>query len=645
VFAVAGAVAVLTLVAGLMLSGSVTSAQDQGGATPVAVGPSSSTVSDGSASGASGESSTGEATEEGTSEGGSAGGTEATFGETESEGETQDFSESTQQFSEANATSAVQSVDGEVEIAAEDFLLTVSVFDCPLAPGDGQSPADVGCSPVDGAVVVASDETGSIDEQLTNASGDAVLTIPQGQSGSVRFQQLSQTVTEGFVPAQAFVETTVESDSVVVLINIPETSTTDEPVEGRLQIASGQCFTLNEPRVEFIIVGPLARAASQECGPLPDASYVIEGGNLAEPLTLITDGSGDWRGALEIGDYTISRNGWSESFSVEEDATTVVVAIDFILGPQGTLTVERYVCTEGESNSIVFLIDPVAGTEFPNDSCAATNEHVEVMAAGSTADPLVMDLGDDGITTVDVAAGEYYAQTDAGSSGLFTVPDGGSVRVVIVEVRVTGSIVAMVGFCSDPISNFEDPTKADYWLTECTSHAAGTAATLFDGAGNVVSSATTGPDGGFAFEGLVPGSYRLTVDGMCAIFANGVDARGGFSVVAGKVVQVTGYGCAKPAVPDPPPGGGTGSPNPPGGGSGSIGDDSGPLLSVGGSTDGLAQPSESQRLYVTTLPSTGTANETDSALGHTWVQLLAAFALVLGAFVVGRRPLWVTLDR
>ncbi|MEZ4507003.1 MAG: hypothetical protein R2848_14405 [Thermomicrobiales bacterium] len=66
---------------------------------------------------------------------------------------------------------------------------------------------------------------------------------------------------------------------------------------------------------------------------------------------------------------------------------------------------------------------------------------------------------------------------------------------------------------------------------------------LLDGSGNVVSTASTGGNGSLSFTNLVPGTYSLSSSSGCALFANGADARNGFTIAAGDTVQIAAFGC------------------------------------------------------------------------------------------------------
>jgi hypothetical protein len=168
-----------------------------------------------------------------------------------------------------------------------------------------------------------------------------------------------------------------------------------------------------------------------------------------------------------------------------------------------------------------------------------------------------------------------------------------------------------------------------------------------DANGSVISTASTGNGGSLSFASLVPGVYRLSSANGCALFANGVDARNGFTIVAGGTVEVVAFGCAAPAPapnvptrPDPNPGsigGGVGTGSDAGG---SIGDVSGGT--VGSSSLGTpgfhtrnlkANPLAS----VSTLPATGEGRDSLSLPMMALLLALAALAAALGTKIAPLR--------
>jgi EmrB/QacA subfamily drug resistance transporter len=69
---------------------------------------------------------------------------------------------------------------------------------------------------------------------------------------------------------------------------------------------------------------------------------------------------------------------------------------------------------------------------------------------------------------------------------------------------------------ADPRSDGQGHAVRGRVLATGGARMAGTAVTLVDAAGNVVRSATTDADGGYAFTGIGPGDYRLVADGHAA---------------------------------------------------------------------------------------------------------------------------------
>jgi len=526
-------------------------------------------------------------------------------------------------------TAESEETDG-VETAEEPVLhpLVVTIFNCETDPGAALPQDHPDCSTAEAANVSVQVDSIAIGSQPTDGNGQATFSIEEGSTAVV--SQDPATVPTGFTPRGAVpVEVLVEGPAVAQIVNVADAEEVVE-TQGRFQIASGQCFTGLEPYTEIMIVGPMVRAAAQECGPLAGAEFTITGGSLAEPLGLTTDGSGNWTGSLDAGDYIIARAGASAGFSIVLDQITVAVAVDWIAGPTGAVGVQRYVCSEGDRNGTVISLIEGGGGGPPNASCVASDANVQLYASGSAAKPL--NLPGNG-TQVPVAAGDYTVRdVTSGAGRALTVTEGGFVQALIVETRLAGVVAAQLNLCADPSSNFEDPTQPGYWSGNCGPAAPGLYVALLDTTGTVVASTETGGDGTANFEDILAGTYLLDVESSCALFANGADARAGFAVGPNQVVTLAAYECATPSNPNPPPGGGDnggeddqagGTPDPNGNGIGSVGSMPDQLFNIGDTLPEVA-PAQNPKLFVTTLPSTGTGQAAASSL---WAAILLLTAI------------------
>jgi hypothetical protein len=510
----------------------------------------------------------------------------------------------------------------DVGTAAEPVLhpVVVTLYNCETDPGDTPS-THPDCTVVEAAGVIVQVDAVEVGSGPTDASGQASFDVEEGVTASV--SQSADTVTDGFSPrGDGVIDLLVEGPAAVNLVNLA-----DLEDQGRFQLSNQQCYTSGEPFTEFLpVLGPMVRAASADCvGPLAGAEYTVTGGALTEPLVLTADSGGGWTGYLDPGDYTIARNGASTEFSIVINQITVVLTVDWITGAKGTVAVQRYTCSEGEaSGTSVELFDGGGGSP-PNASCVPSDANVQLIESGSSAEPL--NLSGNG-SEIQVAAGDYVVYDVTGDvSQALTVTEGGYIQALIVEIRLTGVVAAQVNLCADPSSNFEDPTRPGYWAGSCGPAAPGTYVALLDTAGNVVASTQTGPDGSVSFDDILAGVYILEIEEACALFADGADARAGFTVAPNQVVNVAAYECAKPS--NPPGGGNNGGENPPGGnpgGDGSLGSMPDQLFSIG-DTNPTAAPAQSAELFVTTLPQIGIGQGRGS--GVLWVAVLL-LAAVLG---------------
>lgn len=511
----------------------------------------------------------------------------------------------------------------EVVVAAS-VGVSVTVYTCSSEYGGGDPAGDGNCAPASGVGVSASADGASIGATTTDGSGIASFDAPE--ASAVVFTEDQTTLPSGYVPdGNGTASIAAESGGSATIVNI------QVQTAGRLQISNGQCPTSGEARTEFVVVGPLAiQAASLGCAPSAGASLTVSGPG--GTYSVVTDGSGNWIGTLPIGAYTVSKGNASEVFEVESGSTTLVLVVDYVPGPKGTLNIERFDCAEGaEGTTIVIDGGPT------NASCIPSDKSVSVSAADGGAAPLAIDLGEDGASSVDVAAGDYVV-TDGptGASADVTVPEGSAVTASINSTILTGAIAASLYWCSESVSGSVNPSTWGNWANSCTSSGAGTTVSLLDANGSVISTATTGGDGTLSFSSLLPGSYSLSASNGCALFANGADARNGFSLNAGDTVEIAAFGCAEPSnVPEEPvgPGPGTiGGEN--GSGSengGSIGTDDGgfgnvPLGNPGYHTRNLTVNPLSN---VSTLPATGEGSHGMNNL--TLLILLGLATLAAGA--------------
>lgn len=509
-------------------------------------------------------------------------------------------------------------------VEAASVGVSVSIYLCDSGYGGGDPAGDANCAATGGIDVSASADDTSLGTKTTGGSGSASFDAPEGSQ--VVFSEVQSTVPSGYVPdgnGTAYV--TGESGASAYIVNIKvETA-------GRLQISNGQCPTSGEARTQFIVIGPLAvQSAGLGCEPRGNTTLTVSGPG--GTYTAVTDGSGNWIGTLPVGTYTVSNENGSGSAEVVSGSTTIVMVVDYVPGPKGTLTIQRYDCAEGAEGTTI-TID--GGPN--NDSCLPSDKSVSVSAASGGAAPLVIDLGEDGATSVDVAAGDYVV-TDGptGTSADVQVAEGASVTATINSTILTGSVSASMYWCGSSVSGSIDPSHLGTWANGCGRSGAGIDVSLLDGNGEVVSTASTGGNGTLSFGSVSPGRYSLSSSSGCALFANGADARNGFDLVAGETVEIAAFGCDEPANvpenpnnPDPDPGtigGENGNSSGGGGGIGNNGNGYGGIY--GGGNENVRNLTSNPLASVSTLPSTGEGANT--LVDRTLLMLLALAALAAG---------------
>lgn len=513
----------------------------------------------------------------------------------------------------------------DTPVAAASVGVSVTIYLCDTGYAGGDPAGDATCAPASGIEVAASAGGESLGVHTSDGSGNVSFDAPEGSQ--VTFTESQSTLPTGYVPDGNGVATvTADSGATASIVNIKvETA-------GRLQIANGQCPTSGEARTQFIVVGPLAiQAAGLGCAPRSNTTLTVSGPG--GTYTAVTDSNGNWYGTLPAGTYTISNESGSENADVVSGSTTLVMVVDYAPGPKGTLTIQRYDCAEGAEGTII-TID--GGPN--NDSCLPSDKSVNVSPAGGGAAPLVIDLGEDGATSVDVAAGDYVV-TDGptGVSAGVQVAEGLSVTATINSTILTGSVSASLFWCGSSVSGSINPSNLGNWANGCGRAGSGIDVSLLNSNGEVVSTASTGGNGTLSFGSVSPGRYSLSSASGCALFANGADARNGFDIIAGTTVDIAAFGCDEPAaIPENP---GNPGPNPGsiGGGDSGVSEGGGSVGDTGGfggiSGEGAGQNvrnlTSNPLAGVSTLPSTGEGANT--VFDRTMLMLLALAALAAAA--------------
>lgn len=265
---------------------------------------------------------------------------------------------------EASPT-ASETPDETVDAASVGVSVIVYLCDTGYAGGDPS--ADANCAATAGIDVSAMAGDEDLGIGTTDGTGSASFDAPE--SSQVVFTEIQSTLPSGYVPdGNGTATVSAESGSSAYIVNIKvETA-------GRLQISNGQCPTSGEARTQFIVVGPLAmQAAALGCEPRGNTSLTVSGPG--GTYSVVTDGSGNWVGTLPVGTYTVSNENGSEDAEVQSGSTTIVMVVDYVPGPKGTLTIQRYDCAEGTEGTTI-TID--GGPN--NDTCLPSDKSVSVSA-------------------------------------------------------------------------------------------------------------------------------------------------------------------------------------------------------------------------------------------------------------------------
>ncbi len=520
----------------------------------------------------------------------------------------------------------------EADPPVPDITVPITVYNCTEDPG-ADDPATSGvCSGADGVEITYSIDGGSEGTVTTSGGGFASVDAPEGSQ-----LYLEEAAPSGYYPlgnGAAWIDPVADGVSVTFVNILAE-------VQGRLQIAAGTCPTSGDERTEFKVIGPntISVASTPACGPNGGAVFTITGGNLpAGGIQAVTDSNGEWRGFLPAGDYTITDDsGASETVTVVAEGITVVIVIDYYRPPTGQLVIEKWLCTEGAEEGTEIIIDGEGG----GPSCNLSDGNLALQSV-SEGTQVTFPLGDDGQTTMELPAGEYVLiDKDSGASTTIVVNAGEIRRAVLRTISLHGIVLVRHYVCDDPNAYLQDPTDPEYWEDECDP-GGGVTVTLYDESGNPVASEKLSAAGVVVWDDLDPGIYSIGSDsGLCAVFVDDVDARGGFEVRAGDDTRVYAYTCVPPDGGDDDDGnGGGGSDNGDGSGGGVDDGKHGPP-----SGDGTAPPDEAGQVEdgegdyedelanVTQLPSTGEGFRAESD----WLWLLVSVPAALMAAGIASR--------
>jgi hypothetical protein len=511
----------------------------------------------------------------------------------------------------------------EDEVAAAALVpLTIRAYNCDDATS-AEDPA-ASCAPALGVQFDVTVGDASPVTIATDANGEAVVDVEEGSS--VEVVEDMGSVPAGYTPlsgSQIFDPFAAGTESVFVHLLVNG--------DGNLQIVNGSCPTSeDEPFTDIQVIGPrvLAGAEASSCMPTNGAVFTLQSDALpGGELVVQTGADGAWRGTVPAGDYTVvDDSGESEVLTVAPDSLTAVVVVDYIPQPDGTLTITRFLCTEGEEEGTSITVDSAPGSG--GDGCSAGDGEMRLSSDGDGTGGAAEDfiLGADGEAAfADLREGQYVLTDLAtGASATITITADTVVAATVREVILTGRAVVQHNYCDDPAFRSVDPSNYAAFSDGCGRPYAGVPLTLFDGAGTEFGTAIGSGGGVTVWNQLRPGAYSLGGGDVCAIFAGGADARGGFSIAIGSTTAVEVFSCAAPNS---------------GGSNDGTGGNTGDNGQIGGSGDGTGGGTAAGTggLYVSQLPNTGVGNH---ASGSALFALTSFFivAAAAGVNVLRRRP-------
>ena len=287
--------------------------------------------------------------------------------------------------------------------------------------------------------------------------GDAEFSgdLPAGEEFTVTEELTAEQILGGWSLANidcGDAEVTVEGNSVTItvvadaVITCTFTNELDEDEEnGLVEIDKLFCFTDEEASTEFFVFGPsplpeldaFGQVEEPEDGCWTEAvSFTITGGDLSEPLEVMTDENGILEIELPAGDYVITEDlsGESAAFSVEDGAITTIAVLNLVPEDEaGLVKVIKLFC-EGDEASVSFSVE-------------GGNAPTPVISDCEVGDA-TFELGDleitteDGIAIVVVDVGEYtFAETDPNEAtydGTVVVEEGEITTIIVINTFEEG---------------------------------------------------------------------------------------------------------------------------------------------------------------------------------------------------------------
>ena len=334
----------------------------------------------------------------------------------------------------------------------------VSGFTFELFFEDETEPRDSGTTGDDGTLVFEDLELGTWTLVETSPEGMECeivdVTVTSGDPESVTLNE-DGTIT---------IELTSENQDVVLTVVNDCEETPPPPGNGELEVIKFFCPTEGED--EIFVFGPLlpepvdlrTLGAEEE---LPDtegctlgapseqalgATFTITGGDLTEPLVVVTTWDEILTLDLAPGSYEITEEGTglSASFEIVEGGDTAVVVFNFEEGEQGNLKILKFFCV-GEGDPVFTVVDgdaTLGDVDLPDncDSPEPGDATFTLTTGDSTSGEFT--LGSDGARLIPLAVGTYVlneVDPNEASSGEFDITADETTTAIVFDFEGEGT--------------------------------------------------------------------------------------------------------------------------------------------------------------------------------------------------------------
>ena len=308
---------------------------------------------------------------------------------------------------------------------------------------------------------------------FTLTDGDAEFSgdLPAGEEFTVTEELTDEQIAAGWSLADidcGDAAVTVEGSSVTITVVANTTITCtftneleEEEEEGDLEIIKIFCPTEGDDAI--FVFGPLSPEPLQTQGEeLPDdegctlgapsaealgATFTITGGDLAEPLVVMTTWDEILTLGLAPGSYHIveSGTGLEADFEIVADGDTAVVVFNF-LGEEeeeGNLKILKFFC-DGEGDVVFTIADgdaELGDVDLPDNCENPTAGNAEFTLNDGESDSAVFELGTDGARLIPLTVGSYTlteVDPNEATSEEFDVTAGETTTVIVFDFEAGG---------------------------------------------------------------------------------------------------------------------------------------------------------------------------------------------------------------